>query len=674
METVADWVASVRDPKRATVAAVIVAGFVWAFLQSAGPSDFFSFTVIGIAEGSVFAVAAMGLVVTYSTTGVFNFAHGAVGMIAAFVYYALTVQHDWPVAVAFAFVLLVLAPLIGLVLELVMRFFKDASIQTTIVVTIALTVMLIGLAQQAFQTNGASQAQLPPLIGGRPLSILGAHPTRDNIAFLVVAIAVTIALRALLFRSRTGTAMRAVVDNPDLAALNGAPAKSIARYSWILGCVLAALAGVLIAPSTNPLDPIVLTFFVAGAYGAAVVGRLKSLPLTFVGAIGLGLIKNYALFAIPETDVGTQIRNAIPGLFLFAALLLVPAAKLSVGRVVGRRPPNIPTLPASLVRAAGFIAVMVVVSRLAPSERMADLTSGAILATLLLSLVLLTGFSGQVSLSQYAFMAMGAWAMGHVLGGNSLLGMFLGGLAAVPLGIIIALPAMRLQGLYLALVTFGFAYASRYLVLENPNIFGKGDVAVGRLHLFGIRFDDQRTFFLLCAIVFALFGVLVLVVKRGPFGRRLAALRDSQAACATLGLDVRRTKLVVFAASAFIAGVAGSLFGGLNGTAGSIQFDPINNIVLFLFAMVGGVTTVTGALVGGALFALLPYLQGEYPDFAGLAFAVVAFGAIALGRQPNGLAGLLYDKLGLRGPRATTRPTREEAPVAPAREVVGAAS
>src|SRR4029079_5906516 len=165
--------------------------------------------------------------------------------------------------------------------------------------------------------------------------------TKDNVAAIVLAGVVAIGLRSLLFVSRTGVAMRAVVDNPTLAALNGAPPVWIARYSWMLGSMLAALAGILLA-SGGPLDPIVLTFFVAGTYGCAVIGKLKSLPLTFAGAIALGLIKNWSLFALHDGHVldaskisWASVRIAIPGLFLFFALLLVPAAKLTVGRVVG---------------------------------------------------------------------------------------------------------------------------------------------------------------------------------------------------------------------------------------------------------------------------------------------------------------------------------------------------
>jgi branched-chain amino acid transport system permease protein len=487
----------------------------------------------------------------------------------------------------------------------------------------------------------------------------------------VLAAVVAVGLRSLLFVSRTGVAMRAVVDNPTLAALNGAPPVWIARYSWMLGSMLAALAGILLA-SGGPLDPIVLTLFVAGSYGAAVVGKLKSLPLTFAGAIALGVMTEHARFALPPTSTWSSVRIAIPGIFLFAALLLVPAAKLSVGRVVGARTPRVPSLPSSIVRAGVFVAAMVFLANAAPPERLFDITTALIYAVLLLSLVLLTGYSGQISLCQYVFLAIGAWAMGTFFGGHSIWGMLLAGVAAVPLGIIVSLPALRLQGLYLALVTFGFASVANDLLLKNDRFYGASSVEVGRLHLFGINFDDGKSFLILCAIVFAVFAVGLLALRRGAFGRRLAALRDSQAACATLGLDVRRTKLAVFMASAFICGVAGALFGGLKQTADAIQFDPINNIVLLLFIVVGGITTVTGAFLGGALFALLPFIQSEYPDQGGLVFAGVAAAVVALGRQPNGIAGMLYDSLRGRA-RPPTKPAAADAAAArPVREVASA--
>lgn len=647
-----------RKPSRLLVIAFVVLYVVRVWTSAQDTGQLFNFTVIGIADGCVYAIAASGLVLTYATTGVFNFAHGAVGMTAAYLFFALSSQHGWSTPLALVVVLLVFAPLVGLALERTMRSFHDAPVQTTVVVTIALMVLLIGLAQKLWPPEAGFR--LDPLVSGDTLHLWQARPTYDNVLAFVLAIVVALALRALLFRSRTGTAMRAVVDNPGLAALNGAPPVTIARYSWVLGSMLAAFAGVLVAAASAAPNQIDLTFFVAAAYGAAVVGKLKSLPLTFAGAIALGIVKNHALFALPHSSTWDSMRIAVPWIFLFLAVLFVPAAKLTVGRIVGRRAPKVPSLRASLVRAGVFVAAMAVLVNVTPDDRHVDMTTGLIYALLLLSLVVLTGFSGQISLCQYVFLAMGTWAMGTYFGAHSIWGMLLAGLIAVPFGVLIALPALRLQGLYLALVTFGFAAAAEDLLLKNSHFYGSQSVTVGRLHLLGIRFDSDNSFFVLCAIAFALMSVVVLALRRGSFGRRLAAMRDSQAACATLGLDVRRTKLAVFAISAFIAGFAGSLFGGLKTTADAIQFSKENNIVLLLFAVVGGITTITGAFVGGGLFALLPFVQSQYPDQAGLVFAAVAVAVVALGRQPNGLAGMLYEWA--RGLRSAGREPQARAP------------
>jgi branched-chain amino acid transport system permease protein len=647
-DVLADAIAATRAAyrrHRAPILAVAGLAFV-AFAYSRAPSFdvFLQFTLIGVAVGCVYAIAASGLVLTYTTTGVFNFAHGAVGMFASYLYWQLTQRSGLPAAVGLLIVLGVVGPAIGLATELMFRRFKDADVGTTIVLTIALTVMYIGIARYLFPNTGEGR-NLPQLFGAHSIALFGTNLTYDQVSFLAVAVAVAVGLRFLLFRSRTGVGMRAVVDNANLAALNGARPTTIARVSWILGTELACLAGVLLA-GTGPLETVVLTFFVADTYGAAVFGKLRSLPLTFAGAIALGLVQNWSSFLLGSGPGWQRIGVSIPGIFLFLALLALPQAKLTVGRVVGRRAPAVPSLRSTLVRGGAFVAAMAVLANVPMfADDLSDMTRGLIFGIILLSLVVLTGFSGQVSLAQYVFVALGAWAMGHYFGGSSLLGMLLAGLVAVPVGVIVALPALRLQGLYLALVTFGFAKIAKDLVLEDPRIYGNGSINVGRLHVLGIDFGSNEAFFVLCAIVFAALSIVVLVLKRGAFGRRLAAMRDSQAACATHGLDVRRTKLAVFCVSAFIAGVAGSLFGGLNSVAGSIQFDPINNIVLFLFAVVGGITTVTGAFIGGALFALLPVVQARAPEYAGLVFAGVAFGAISLGRQPNGLAGLLFEKL-----------------------------
>jgi branched-chain amino acid transport system permease protein len=607
-------------------------------------SAFLEFTLIGISGGCVFAIAASGLVLTYTTTGVFNFAHGAVGMVSAFLFFQLRTEIGLPAPIGLLIVLGIVAPLIGLTLERIMRSFRGAPPGTTLTVTIALTILLIGVVQYTVQSEG--EAQTPTrLFGDNKVSILGASVPWDDVLFFAVAVGVAAGLRYLLKATRLGVAMRAVVDNPELAALTGAPPIAIARASWVLGSMLAALAGVLYSPTAGKLDAVNLTFFVLAAYGAAVFGRLKSLVLTFGGAISLGLVQGYAPISFPSSEIWNHLQVAVPGVFLFLVLLALPEAKLSIGRIVARDTPPVPGLPATLVRAAIFVPAVALLASVA-GDNLLDLTRALVYATLILSLVLLTGYSGQISLAQYVFFGLGAFAMGKVAGGDSIIGMGAAAAIAVPLGVVVALPALRLQGLYLALVTFALAQVSAAVIFQDTRIYGLGGVTVGRLEIAGIDFAGNEAFAVLCGIVFALVAIGVLALRRGSFGRRLAAMRDSQAACATLGMDVRRTKLAVFALSSAIAGLAGALHGGLGFTVSQLDFEPLFNVLLFLFAFVGGITTVTGALLGGLLFAALPLVQSEAEEFSGLVFAVIAVTALALGKQPNGLAGLLYSRRG----------------------------
>jgi len=153
--------------------------------------------------------------------------------------------------------------------------------------------------------------------------------------------------------------------------------------------------------------------------------------------------------------------------------------------------------------------------------------------------------------------------------------------------------------------------------------------------------QSDAAFAVWCAVVFVVLAVLVVAVRRSWFGRQLTALRDSEVAAATAGLRVRQTKLIAFAFSGFIVGCAGALFGGLNGIVGGTQFEVVNGLVIVLFAFVGGITTVTGAGLGGALFALLVYVQTTVDGLSGVVFVAVAALAVTLAREPNGLAGIV---------------------------------
>lgn len=606
--------------------------------------ELFQFGLFGVMLGCVYAIAAMGLVLTYTVTGVFNFAHGAVGMLAAFCYYDLRVNQDVPTPVALLVVVVLGAPLVGLVIERLLRRFEGADYATSLVVTVALTVALLGVAQRIFDPGEARH--VPYLFGDRRIEVFDVPITYDRIAQVVVAAAVAVGLRFLLFGTPLGARMRAVVDDPELSRLSGVRSVSVARVSWMIGFSLAALGGVLFAGGEN-LNAIVLTLLVLNAYGAAMVGRLTSLPMTVVGAVLLGLFQELTnvTWLWPDSQTFTRMQLAIPGIFLVIAVLLVPSFRLRAGRVVGRDQPAVPTVRTSLVAGAVLVAAVVLFTSLAADDLHTHVVRGLVIATISLSLVALTGLSGQVSLTQYLFVGVGAFVTGKWFGGDSVLGMLVGGLVAAALGALVALPAVRLRGLHLALSTFGVALIGREAILGDPRVFGFGGLSVGRPDVLWFSTESDAAFATWCAVVFVAMAVLVVAVRRSPFGRQLTAVRDSEVAAATLGMRVRGTKVKIFALSGFVAGCAGALYGGLAGAVQGTQFDPVNSLVILLFAYVGGITSVTGAALAGALFALLTYAESTYSDLAGVIFVAVGAAAISLGHQPNGLAGFVLDPL-----------------------------
>ena len=261
--------------------------------------DFLAFTIIGIVTGSVYAVAASGLVLTYTTSGIFNFAHGGIGMFMAFTYWELRFNHGWPAPLAILMVVCVFAPIMGALIERVlMRNLAGRATGTSLVVTIGLMVMLMGLAQGIW----APQArQFPEFFAGGGFRLAGIFVTTHQVITIVVAGLAAAFFWYLLNRTRTGVAMRAVVDDRNLTSLNGASPARISQLSWALGSALAAVAGILIAPILN-LEILNLTLLVVVAYAAAVVGKLKSLPLTFAGAMILGLLQGYSELRFLHTD------------------------------------------------------------------------------------------------------------------------------------------------------------------------------------------------------------------------------------------------------------------------------------------------------------------------------------------------------------------------------------
>jgi branched-chain amino acid transport system permease protein len=259
-----------------------------------------------------------------------------------------------------------------------------------------------------------------------------------------------------------------------------------------------------------------------------------------------------------------------------------------------------------------------------------------------LSLVLLTGYSGQVSLCQFAFMGIGAFVMGKVAGGGSVLGLLAATGVCAAVGALIALPTIRLRDLYLALATFAFADAVATGFFPDSHIYGGGGVSINRIDVLGINFAGDIAEFLLVSAFFVLAAWLVLAIRRSLFGRRLVALNDSPAAYATVGLNIGFTKVAVFAIAAGMAGLAGALYGTVQGVVGTTDFDIFPGIIFVLFVTIWSIRTVSGAFLAAVTYVVLNQL---WPNGVGL-FAGV--GIILIGRAAGGLLGI--DALHVRLP------------------------
>jgi len=619
-------------------------------------SVFLSFTVLGIVTGSVYGILATGLVVTYNTTGVFNFAQGAVGMVAAFSYWQLWQDWHWPFLFAIAFIVLVEAPLLAIAVEFVLfRRIHGASVERSLMVSLGLLVILLGIAT-IFWSSPDVIRSVPPYFTAADGSVASVHLFGANgitiqgqqIMIVVVAAVVAVLLGIFLRRFRLGVAMRAVVDDPDLVAMAGAKPHRMAQMGWALGFMLAALAGVLIAPLVGQtgLTSTQLTLLALNGFAAAVVGRLRNLPMTFVGALMLGLITQYCVGYLPghiNPGLAAVLTEIVPVVFLFVVLLVVPAARLApAGRLAVRPPPKVVTARQSVAGAVLLVAAMVVLAVMAGATALATLSQGLAFGIVGLSLVLLVGYAGQVSLCQLTFMGIGAFTMGKTLGGGSWWGLLLAVVVAGAVGALVALPALRLRGLYLALATFAFGEVMFSAFFGNSSVIPDGtSVGVGRLRLPFMHGVGDRAELIEVAVAAALCALVVGLVRRSAFGRRLVAMSDSPAAFATVGLSSVRTKMIVFTLSAAMAGLGGVFYAGQQGGIGPNDVQFFASLTLLLFVAIWGIRTLTGALLGGITAATLPVLQTHLPtslaDLTGLAAGI---GIVLLARHPDGILGM----------------------------------
>jgi branched-subunit amino acid ABC-type transport system permease component len=634
---------------------------------------FLSYTIIGLVTGAVYGIAASGLVLTYTTSGIFNFAQGALAMLGAYGYWQFRYGWNWPAPVALILVILVLAPLLGALLYLgIMRGLRNTAEVTKIVVTVSVMLGIIALAQWIWSPT-TPRNDIPFFGVAAKFKFLGVYVTDHEVIALGAAVLIGLGMRYLFQRTRTGVAMRAVVDNPALLELNGGRPNRLAAISWALGGMLAVLAGILVTPiSGGGLDVNALTLLVLDAIAAAMFGRLRSLPRTFVGAIVLGLASSYVLAYFPTTwSWASNFRISLPMISLFVVLLVLPQDRLRGAVLLRTRERfKVPSLRSAGSWALVLVAVVLLLEQIMTTEAISALTVGMAFAIIALSLTLLTGYAGEINLAPVSLGAIATIFVFHLgLSGIGLHaritigGILIGVAAAAVIGGLIALPALRLRGLYLALATLAFGvFVSDMIIADvNPHIlpifhthfsiFTNGALNIPKVKVGPLDLAAPKAFLTTVTIVFVIIGIGLIALRHSGYGRRLAAMKDSPAASATLGQNLVKLKLSVFVLSAAIAGLGGILVSSASITVNANSYIIYISLTLVMLTVVGGIGNVAGALIGGVLagvgfqaitstFQNIYSLHGGPWNFvANLTLVAPAAIGVSIGRNPSGSVG-----------------------------------
>ncbi|MFD9865277.1 ABC transporter permease subunit [Streptomyces alboflavus] len=579
----------------------------------------YDLTLAGLSVGSAAALTGIGLIVTHRATGVLNFAHGAIAMVCAYLLRHLTVEWDWPLWLAAAVTLLVVAPAIGLVLERVV--FRPLAVlggdpAQTLVASIGVFVLLVGGA--ALIWGQGARADAPTLVSADPWGQLAAA--------VVLALAVWGGTRF----TRFGGELRAVVDDRRLAVLAGIDADRVAAAGWAFGSFTAGLTGVLLAPYVR-LDPYGMPLLVMEVVAVAVAARMRNLPVAVVVALGIGVAQSQ-LTRLHPSGWGEPLLQAV-GANLFVVALLIAALVLP-GIGTGDALPR--TATARVPTPPGAWIVAVVLFFLPLGFAGSDLTTSVqvpALGVILLSLVVVTGRGGQISLGQAAYAGLGALFTALLAAGRfpglpelpTLAALAVAVLLVAPLGLLTGWPAISRHGLALALATFAVGVGVSRFVFAQP--YATSGLTLGR----PAGFDGDRAYYLLELALLGGALLLVAALRRGRTGRALAAMRDHEAGAAAAGVPVRTLKLGAFVTGAALAALGGGMLGMGFQAFDPAAYDPVRGLLWFAAVVVLGADSLLGALLAAALLVGL-----DAGARGGVAAAVIGVLAVLIGRFPGG--------------------------------------
>lgn len=648
-----------------------------------------TYIVTGLIGGGVYAISALGLVLTYRSSRIFNFGHGAIAYLIARLFWELTAPassggSEWPLWPAAAFCVLVVAPAVGFLLWAVLfRRLSDVPTTVKVVTTIGLYVAIVPVAQYFM---GEQVDPAPIGLGGENpgvREILGVNFNTNQLLAIAAAAVVAVVLTVVIRYTTLGLNIRAVVDSEVMSELVGTNSQLVSAGAWMIGSTLAGLSGVLLVPLLG-LDPNAYSFVFVTSLAAVVIARLESLPLAFLGGLGLGIAIDLAERYLPSDEWYSRgIPQSVPFIVIGVTLIVYQVAgrdqrgdearsmrPRAVDTLVTDRPTGLRRHLPLLVGVAIALATPWIVDSVWGGFYMGAVADGVGLAIILLSYVVVSGEGGMISLSQVSFAGIGAVATAQLVtehGWPLLPAVLVGGLLAMPFGALLALLALRVGNLFLALATLAFALLMDNIVFprEQFSNFNNG-VPITPPELFGIDFGDSKTrmYFLLLA-VFAVCALGVANLQRSTTGLALAAVRSSEPASATLGISLVRARLTAFTMSAFIAGIGGGMLAATRGRAIPSSYAALFGLILLTVAVTWGIRSKLGALIGGVSLAVFPVIITNVlsPETAKLVPALFGLGAIQLAREPRGLVVMnaeqfrrLRRRLSGRTDRAATAP------------------
>ncbi len=596
------------------------------------------YALAGIGLGSIAALSGIGLLVTYRATGVFNVAHGAVAMITAYVVWEAVEVWHLPVAVAAPLAVLVFAPALGLLAERVV--FRPlqragASPARSLVAALGLLVLLVGIAYAVW---GPQARHVPSLLPTQALHAGSATMRLDVLIDLLIVVGAALLLGAVATRTHLGTQIRAVVDRRELAELARVDADRVAMLGWAVGAGFAGLTGVLLAPQLS-LTPIGLTLVVLETFALPVIANLVSFPAAVLAGIAIGISSSEMNLVTFASEGLQELWNAVQANLFVVALLLALLIRSRLGeggghageaRALSTR--RLTIVPADR-RALGYgLATLLLVAPVAfPVEALRHAQEVPAFAVIFVSLVAVTGYSGQISLGQAGYAGLGALFFAIFSdSAPELVALLWGVVAAGIVGFLTGYPAIRRRGLFLALTTFAVGAAVSRFVFQQPS--ATAGLAVRRPGLFGLSLAGDRSFYVfeLACLVVAL--LVVRNLRTGRLGRALVAIRDNEDGARAVGINLPVLKVFIFTVSSALAGLGGALLVQTRLAFDPNAFDPLISMFWFTAVVVFGADSAAGAVLAAGFVVMVNTLADDANAFT----VPVGVLALLLARAPGG--------------------------------------